>query len=327
MTVADGGVLDSALATLATLGTDQARRIARALLDEVALTRRAAQLRAGADADRVTQFSARLADVTMRSGDALVIIGGESAWLLHALNSAAAQDGPRLGREVTGQLGTLLDGELRGAAPVEIGRQGSERLGGLAAAAAEAWWQQQREAIEQGLDRLEERLTASLHAELEGLRSAAAELLGLDLAVPEPEGRLAGGRSFFDPATAGTAPAGRLADAIRRDLPGELSPGAARDYLCGQAPVLVSTQIDRARDDLREHLAEASRELTRAIRQRYADATSRLTAALQAAAGLGEAPAAQAEAIERKLTAREAAVRQVLAQLDQPGHGGRPATR
>ena len=44
----------------------QARRIAGSLLDEVALTRRAAQLAAGDAADRVTRFSERLAEVAVR---------------------------------------------------------------------------------------------------------------------------------------------------------------------------------------------------------------------------------------------------------------------
>ena len=35
------------------------------------------------------------------------------------------------------------------------------------------------------------RLTVGLEAELSVLRGAAAELLGLDLAIPEPGGRLA----------------------------------------------------------------------------------------------------------------------------------------
>src|SRR5919108_5637964 len=64
----------------------QARRIAGSLLDEVRLTRRAAEMRAGDAARRVEQFSARLAEVTVHSRDAVVVAEGESARLLFALN-------------------------------------------------------------------------------------------------------------------------------------------------------------------------------------------------------------------------------------------------
>ena len=106
----------------------------------------------------------------------------------------------RLGREVGGQLDALLDGELRDAAPAEIERRGRERLAAVTVAAAEAWRWRQREAIEQGLAAVDARLAADLRAELDVLRESAAELLGLDLAVPEPEGRLVeAGGSFTTP--------------------------------------------------------------------------------------------------------------------------------
>ena len=75
----------------------QARRIACSLLDEVALTRRAAQLSAGDAADRVARFGARLAEVAVRGKDSVAVVNAESARLLMALNDAAEADGPRLG--------------------------------------------------------------------------------------------------------------------------------------------------------------------------------------------------------------------------------------
>ena len=172
----------------------QARRIASALLDEVRLTRRAAEMRAGDAARRVGQFSARLSEVTVHSRDAVTVVDGESARLLFALNDAAGTDGPRLSREITRRMETLFDGELRDATAAEIGRRGRENLTALAVAAADGWRQQRREAIEQGLAEVEARLAAALKDELDVLHDSAAELLGLDLAVPEPEGRLAESR-------------------------------------------------------------------------------------------------------------------------------------
>ena len=146
----------------------QARRIARSLLDEVALTRRAAQLTAGDAADRVARFSERLAEVAVRGRDAVAVVNAESARLLMALNDAAEADGPRLGRDVTGQLEEVLGGELRTAPPAEIERQGRERLVALTLAAADAWRAQRREIIEEGLARTDARLAADLTAALGG---------------------------------------------------------------------------------------------------------------------------------------------------------------
>jgi hypothetical protein len=301
---------------LAASATAHARRIARSLLDEIALTRRAAQMRAGDAAARVQQFTVRLAEAAVHGRDAVAIANAESARLLFALNDAADADGPRLARQVTAQLDALLDGELRAAAPGEIEQRGRDRLAALAVAAADAWRQDQRGRIEQGLASVDARLAAGLKAELDVLRGSAAELLGLDLAVPEPGGRLAEDRRFFYTTAEDAGQTELLAGAVRRRLPGELGRRAAREHLRREAPGLVESQIGRARGDLQYRLAEATRALARVVEQRYADGTGRMQAALRAAAGLREASDAEAARMESDLTAREAAVRQVLARLD-----------
>ncbi len=145
----------------------QARRIAGSLLDEVAVTRRVAGMRAGDAADRVRRFGERLAEVTVHGRDAVTVVNAESGRLLFALNDAAEQDGPRLAREVGQQLDELFGGSLREAPAGEIERRGRERLGAFAVAAAEAWRQRRREAIEQGLAAVDARLAEQLRAELE----------------------------------------------------------------------------------------------------------------------------------------------------------------
>ena len=301
---------------LAASATAHARRIARSLLDEVALTRRAAQMRAGDAARRVEQFGARLAEAAVHSRDAVAIANAESARLLFALNDAADADGPRLGRQITAQLDALLDGDLRAAAPGEIEQRGRERLVALAVAAADAWRQDQRERIEQGLASVDARLAADLKAELDVLRGSAAELLGLDLAVPEPGGRLAEDRRFFYTTAEDVGQTELLAGAVRRRLPGELGRRAAREHLRREAPGLVEGQIGRARGDLQYRLAEATRALVRVVEQRYADGTGRMQAALRAAADLREASDAEAARMESDLAGREAALRHVLTRLD-----------
>jgi predicted transcriptional regulator len=289
---------------------------AGSLLDEVALTRRAAQLSAGEAAGRVEQFRARLAEVTVRGRDAVAVAGAESARLLSALNDSAGEDGTRLSREIRGQLDTVLDGELSAATPGEIERRGRERLAALAVAAARAWRQQQTEAIERGLAQVDARLAADLKTELGVLRESAAELLDLELAVPEPDGRLAESRRFFFAAAEDAGQTELLAGAVRRRLPGELGRRTAREHLRRELPDLVERQIGRARGDLQYRLEEASRALRRIVRQRYTDGTDRIRSALDAAAGLREASAADASVRERELAGREAALRHVTALLD-----------
>jgi GTP-binding protein EngB required for normal cell division len=295
----------------------QARRVAASLLDEVVLTRQVAWMRAGDAAGRVDRFGARLAEVAVRGRDAVGIARAESARLLSALNGAADEDTPRLGRELSAAMDALLDGDLRAAAPAEIERRGREELTALALTAAEQWRQQQREHIERGLAELDARLAADLTAGLAVLRDSAAELLGLDLAVPEPGGRLTEDRRFFYTTAEDVGQTELLAGAVRRRLPGELGRRAAREHLRRQAPGLIERQIGRARGDLQYRLAEATRALVNVVEQRYADGTERMEAALMAAAELRAASDAEAARADHELTAREAALRRALGLLDQ----------
>jgi GTPase Era involved in 16S rRNA processing len=302
---------------LRTSAIAQARRIAGSLADEVALTRRAAEMSAGDAAVRVEQFTARLAEVTVRGRDAIVVASGESGRLLFALNDAADTDAPRIGREVTARLDELFAGELRDASSAEIERHGRERLTALSAAAAESWRQRWQQTIEQGLVQVDGRLAADLNTELDVLRGAAAELLGLDLAVPEPGARLAESRRFFYTAGQDAGQTELLAGAVRRHLPGEFGRRTAREHLRRDAPGLAASQIGRARGDLQYRLAEATRALTGAVEQRYADGTGRIRSALRAAADLREASAAEASRQEEELAARARALRHVAELLDQ----------
>jgi hypothetical protein len=229
--------------------------------------------------------------------------------------------GPRLGRDNTGQ----LDGELRAATAAEIERQGRERLAALTVAAAEAWRQRQRQAIEQGLARLDARLAADLRAELDVLRESAAELLGLDLAVPEPDGRLAESPRFFYVTATGIGQTELLAGAVRRRLPGDFGRRTAREQLRRDAARLTDSQVGRARADLQYRLSEATRALVRVVDQRYADGTDRIRAALRAAADLREASAAQVADREQELAEREAALRHAISLLDLAPAPGAPA--
>ncbi len=297
----------------------QARRIARALLDEVALTRRAVELSAGDAADRVTRFGERLAEVAVRGRDAVAVVNAEAARQLIALNDAAETDGPRLGRQVRAELDEFLDRELPDASPARLERQGRERLVALTLTAAETWREQRRQLIEDGLAQVDARLAADLTAALRVLRESAAELLGLDLAVREPGGRLAEDRRFFYTTAEEAGQTELLAGAVRRKLPGELGRRRTREHLRREAPDLVAAQIGRARGDLQYRLAEAGRALARTVERRYADATDRMRAALRVAEEMHGSSAAAAEEKERQLSERSVAAQHALTLLDEAG--------
>lgn len=94
----------------------QARRLAGSLGDEVALARRAAELRSGDAAGQVEAFAARLSAVAARRQDAGDLVRAESARMLAELNEAARRAAQDRTREVGDELTMLLDGPLRPAA-------------------------------------------------------------------------------------------------------------------------------------------------------------------------------------------------------------------
>jgi small GTP-binding protein len=296
----------------------QLRRIAAAQVDEVALARRAAQLHRSDAAARVTAFAARLTAVRERGIAAADVAAAESARMLAGLNAAAGRQTAGLTADLQVTIAGLLGGELAEAPPAEIERQGRARLVELATGAAESWRQAQRERLEDGLGRLDERLTRDLMAELDAVRDAAAELLGLELAMPGPDERLAPDRRFFYPADENVDQAELLAGAVRRRLPGGLGRKLAREHVLGEVRDLAERQIGRARADLQFRLGEATRTLILAVGRRYAASTDRLVSALQTAAALREQTDGQAQQRLAELGRREQSLRTVLVRLD-PG--------
>jgi Dynamin family len=235
----------------------QARRLAGSLADEVALARRAAELRSGDAAGQVEAFAARLSAVAARRQDAGDLVRAESARMLAELNEAARRAAQDRTRQVGDELTMLLDGPLRPAAAAEIERSGRARLAELAVAAAESWRQRQAARLEDGLARLDARLIGGLRAELAAVRAAAADLLGLALTMPGGAERLTPDLRFFYLVAENAGQTQLLAGVIRRHLPGEAGRRRARGYLRREAAELVPRLIGRARADLQYGLARA----------------------------------------------------------------------
>ena len=299
----------------------QLRRIAGAEIDEIALAQRAAEMRSSDAAGRVAAFTARLAAVQERGTAAADLAAAESKRMLTALNEEAEAERVRLTTRLRATISGLLAGELASASPSEIHRQGRAALVQQAVDGAEAWRQAQRGKLEDGLASLDGRLTRDLNAELDAVRDAAAELLGLELAVASSQERLAPDRRFFYSVSENVDQAELLAGAVRRRVPGELGRRLARDHVLGEVDDLAERQIGRARADLQHRLAEATRQLVLAVGHRYSGSTDRLARALQTAAGLREQTAEQAAGRLAELTGREQALRAILARLDGAGDG------
>jgi small GTP-binding protein len=293
----------------------QLRRIAGSLIDEVALAQRAAQMRSSEAAGRVTAFTARLGAVRARGTAAADLAAAESGRMLAGLNAQADLEVTRLTRELGAAIAGILDGELAAAKPADIERQGRDRLVQLTRDAAESWRQAQRGRLEDGLSQLDGRLTRELTAELDAIRGAAAELLGLELAMPPPGDRLAPDRRFFYAVDEKVDQAELLAGAVRRRLPGQAGRRLARNHVLGEVGDLVTRQIGRARADLQYRLAEATRQLSLIVGRRYSASTDRLAAALETAAVLRDQTADQAAARLAELAGREQALRRAQARL------------
>ena len=294
-----------------------ARRLAGSLRDETDLARRAAAMRSGDAAQRVAAFSTRLAAVAARRGDAADLVHAGSARMLAELNASVQQAAAECTARVAAGMEALFNGALRSAPAAEIERAGRARLGELAVEAAEAWRQQQAARLEDRLERLDERLTGELKAELDSVRDAAAELLGLSLTVPGPGERLTSDLGFFYVVAEDAGQTELLAGAVRRRLPGKAGRRRALAYLRRETADLVPQQIGRARADLQYRLAEATRRLARAVDTRYTESTSRLESALRTAAVLREATAGEAAQRDQELAARQQALGHVVDLLDQ----------
>ena len=264
---------------------------------------------------RVQAFAARLAAVQDRHRDAAGVAAAESRRLLDDLTEAADRAGRDRTRSVSGQVAKVLHA-LRSSPAAEIERAGRAKLAELAVAEAEAWRSEQADRLETGLSRLDERLTEALRAELDAVRVAAADLLGLDLAVEALGQRLAPDLRFFYQVAEQAGQTELLAGAIRRHLPGEAGRNRAREHVRRAVTDLVPQQIGRARADLQYRLAEATRHLARAVDARYQQSTARLEQALADADALHSATAEQVAARDRDLTRRLTAIDRVISRLD-----------
>jgi small GTP-binding protein len=230
--------------------TRQARRITEQLLDEITVAQRAARLPDEHAAAQLAAFEHQLASIADGRIDAGDRAGAQCVRLLEALNAAAVKARQLLTASTDEKMASLTDGELAAASPASIQRDGRMRLAAVVSAAVEAWRQEQAAALDRGLRDLDQRLAAELESDLAAVRSAAADLLGVHLAVPSPGERLAPDLGFFYNLGEQVDQVELLAGAVRRRLPGEYGRRLARQRLLAEVPDLVASQVGRARGRL-----------------------------------------------------------------------------
>ncbi len=266
-----------------------AGRIAARLLDEAVLTRRAVELSAAAASEQVTRFEEQLAALDEYRRDATDVAKASTSRLLADLNDAATWDSARLVEQVRRRLVDYLDGQpdLPAATLEDLCRNYAvdETLD-----AVEQWRKERQAAVSDGLAAVDSRLAASLARQIQGVRDAARELLGVELAMPVPTDRLLPDVQVSYAFGVDMGVATQWSDTVRRHLPGRWGRSAVRAHLLGELDSLVGRQIGRIRSKLQEALRPATTALVRAIEARYTEVTAGLVAALAAARDLAGSP-------------------------------------
>lgn len=290
-----------------------AARLAKAMLDATMLTVRSLQLSASCSAERVVLFRDRLHAIAARQGDVEDRCWGAERRLRRELDTSAARSSATVTDECRRALLAALDGRLRNVEPAEVECQGRTLIVQVISERVDRWRGDRAQRLEAGLASLLEVAAADLEAQLSDLRSAARDLLNLELAV-HPDGALLRlGRQFwydFNPRVGWWVP---LPDVARKALPGKAKRARAR--LLDEIPQLSDRQVGRARADLQQRLHESVRAAVAQLRSQYDDTLGRVGAALNDAAAISETAAEEQHRRRADLAARATALSGVYALL------------
>ncbi len=305
-----------------------ATRIARSALDEILLTQRAADLAAENASGQVAAFRARLDVVDEHRRDAADIVQSTAVRILADLNDAYRWETPAITSEVHTRLADALAG-LTGS-PRQVEAAGRELAAAHASRLVGAWRAGRYQALRQRLGELDARLTRALAADLDAVRTAARDLLHLDLALPVPQAPdlpLAPLDERYDPDVGTVA---EMAAALRHRLPGRLGRRRVYQFLLDEADDLVPRKVGRTRAAFQDALAQATAAFKRSIDHRYAQAVGGLSTALANAQTLAAASAEQAASHRSALSGQADTLRALLTQLaahaDPTPMAGRAAT-
>jgi hypothetical protein len=261
-----------------------ATRLAHGKLDETLLTLAAGQATAGQARDRVDQFRTRLQVVEQRRRDAADLVAATARRALADLNEAAQRDTVRVTADLHAVLRKRLPDLTGGARRIEQGAR--QVVAARAADLAQRWATDRHRDIERRLAALTDRLTQALRADLDTVRTAAHDLLGVHLRLPagdEPALPLLSFDAGWHPDVGYTDD---LATAVRHRLSGRLGRRLTERALRTEVDDLGSRLLGRARAAIQQALQAATTALARDIDHRYTAATGGLGAALARAEAL-----------------------------------------
>jgi GTP-binding protein EngB required for normal cell division len=304
---------DRAAADVALALRGHAARLAGAMLDAAVLTERSLQLSSSSSAERVALFRDRLQAITARQGDVEDRCWAAERRMRRELDASAAQTTATVSDKCRRAVLAALDGRLRELEPAEVETQGRAIVVQVIREQVERWRGDRAQHLEAGLGSLLEVAAADLAAQLTDLRTAARELLDIELAVHPGGALLRPGREFwydFDPRIGWGMP---LSDVAHKALPGKAKRARAR--LLDEIPQLADRQAGRARADLQQRLHESVRAAVAQLRRQHDDTLGRVGAALDDAAAISEAAADERQRRKADLAAHTTALSGVYARL------------
>lgn len=292
------------------------RLLAGQALDGVRLRKRLLSMRTEEASARVAAFQRRLDRIGQHGTDAVDLAAAGARRLLEELNESAAEAERTLAATAVARTRRHLEVELAELTVVELRRRGRPVVVETVRELVERWRAGQQEHLEQGLREVEDRLLEGLAAELEGLRSAASDLLGVELTAKDDRSRLVEDPRFFYLLNESVGWNELVTDTIRRHLPGAAARRRAMADLVAEADRLTRQQVGRVRADFQYRLQESGRGLTRAVSDRSAVATAAIRAALADASAMHGRSAGESSTLAAGLTDRERNLEALLNDLE-----------
>jgi GTP-binding protein EngB required for normal cell division len=255
------------------------RRLAHAVRDDLLLRRRALDMDDAEQRGRLEEFTRRLELLQRQARE----LDDELRVVQQRLRRTLDADAARLTAGVTAAALAAVRGRLdaaaQGASAEQIERIGRETLAEVAREEVTRWRDQYAGHLTDELAQAVSRIDDARRAQLEALRSAARDLLEVDLSLSGGDLQLAEGQSFwfsFEHAPGWEPPLGAV---MRLHGPGAAA--RARRRAVEWVPRTVDKQVGRARSDLQERLAETIRKVEGDLRRGHQQLLDRLAEIVQ----------------------------------------------
>lgn len=308
-----GYLAERADADLATALRGHAARLAGSMLDAVLLTERSLALTASSSADRVHLFADRVATIADRRRD----LADRAELAQRRVERTLAESGheqiAKLTDRVRRDAADLLDGELADRPAEEFETAARTAVTQLIRTGVETWRDELIGRLERELETICARGLSELEAQLADLRSAASELLDLELAVSAIDSPLRTAQRFWYSFDRGVGWELPLSEFARKVLPGRRRRAGQR--VLGEIEELVDRQVGRVRADLAQRFKLSVGEVVTQLGAEHDEALGRVQYALSEVSRLSAAAGSERDEHTARLGARREALQHVLAAL------------